>query len=208
MIRIVVADDHDVVRSGLKSMFDESDVHVVAEATCGRSVFGLVQEHKPDLVLLDVRMPEGDGLQTLGRIRADFPTLPVLMFSSFDNPAYVARAAAMGASGYLLKSERREELLDAVRRAAAGETLWGREDLRKITLALAAVPSVDTEIMLTKRETEILLKVASGMTNREIAEVLDISYETVKDYVQQVLRKIGVGDRTQAAVWAVRRGII
>ncbi|MDA0657596.1 MAG: response regulator transcription factor [Planctomycetota bacterium] len=208
MIRIVLADDHDIVRSGLRGIIDETDIEVVGEANSGKSVLALVENHQPDLVILDVRMPDGDGLQALGRIKSDFPNIPVLMLSTYDNPTFIARAAALGANGYVLKSENRDGLLNAIRRAASGDLLWTREEMRRVSSALAAVPSNDAEVPLTKREGEVLQKIALGLTNREIAKALEISYETVKEHVQHILRKVGVSDRTQAAVWAVRKGIV
>src|SRR6266436_6219009 len=101
-IKILIADDHDVVRAGLKAMLEKSDIRVVAEASDGSAAFKLTKKHRPDLVLLDVRMPGGDGLSCLGRLRLDLPKIPVVMFSSFDNPTYIARAAALGAAGYIL----------------------------------------------------------------------------------------------------------
>ena len=135
--------------------------------------------------------------------------LPVLMISSYDNPTYVARAVALGASGYLLKSSTGEELVEAIRTVAAGESVWKREALRRMTGALATPRlNVDVEVPLTQRESEVLQQMALGLTNKEIAQVLGISYETVKEHVQHVLRKVGVADRTQASVWAVRSGLV
>lgn len=208
MIRVVLADDHDIVRSGMRSIVDDSDVEVVGETNCGKGVLDLIKQHNPDLVILDVRMPDGDGLQALGRVKLDYPQLPVLMLSTYDNPTYIARAAALGANGYLLKSESRDRLLEAIRRAAAGDLLWTREEMRKVTGALTTTRMSDVEIPLTQRESEVLQQLALGLTNREIAQSLAISYETVKEHVQHILRKIGVSDRTQAAVWAVRKGVV
>lgn len=208
-ISLLIADDHEVVRAGLKSLLQGTDVRVVAEADSGASALKLVQKHKPSVVLLDVRMPDGDGLNCLGRIKLDMPNLPVLMFSSYDNPTYVARAVALGASGYLTKSASRKEIVAAIQTAAEGESVWTREELRRVSGALAA-PRIgaDVEVPLTKRENEVLKQLAFGLTNKEIAQALGISYETVKEHVQHVLRKIGVSDRTQAAVWAVRNELV
>jgi DNA-binding NarL/FixJ family response regulator len=207
-IRLLIADDHDVVRSGLKSMLEGSEIKVVGEATTGREVIEYVLKNEVDVVLLDVRMPEGDGLNTLGRIKLDKPNLPILMLSYVDNPPYVARAVALGACGYLLKDCTREELVGAIKTAAAGENTWTREKLRRITGALATPRlQADVEVPLTEREAQVLRHMAGGLTNKQIAEALGISYETVKEHVQHVLGKLGVTDRTQAAVWAVRNGL-
>ncbi len=208
-ITLLVADDHEVVRSGVKSLVSGTDIKVVAEAATGEAAVRLILKHKPDVALVDIRMPEGDGLNTLGRIKLDLPDQPVLMFSTYDNPTYIARAVALGASGYVLKGATRDDLLEAIRTAAAGESAWTREELRRVTGALATPRlSTEVEVPLTQRESEVLRQLAYGLTNKEIAQALHISYETVKEHVQHILRKVGVSDRTQAAVWAVRKGLV
>ncbi|HEV3022268.1 MAG TPA: response regulator transcription factor [Pirellulales bacterium] len=209
-IRLLIADDHEVVRSGLRSIVAGTDISIVAEVASGDEAVKLIEKRNDiDVALLDIRMPEGDGLNALGRIKLVKPDLPVLMFSTYDNPTYVARAVALGAAGYLLKGMNRDALIDSIRRVAAGADAWTREELRRVTGALAT-PRVsgDVEVPLTQRESEVLRQLAFGLTNKEIAGVLGISYETVKEHVQHVLRKIGVADRTQAAVWAVRKGLV
>jgi len=210
-IRLLVADDHELVRCGLRSVFQDTDVVVALEAESGEEAVTKAKKDKDkfDVVLLDVRMADGDGLNALGRIKLDRPDLPVVMFSAYDNPTYVARAVALGASGYILKGSSREELVDAVVKAAAGDNTWTRDNLRRVTGALATPRlNIDSEVPLTRRESEVLKLLASGATNKEIARGLNISYETVKEHVQHILRKIGVSDRTQAAVWAVRKGLL
>lgn len=208
-IKLLVADDHEVVRAGLKSILSGTDIKIVGEATTGEAALRLANKHNPDVVLLDIRMPDGDGLAALGRIKLDKPKMPILIWSAFDNPTYVARAVALGANGYVLKSGTREKLVQSIRTAAAGENTWTREELRRVTGALATPRlAADIEIPLTQRESEVLRQLALGLTNKEIALALKISYETVKEHVQHVLRKVGVSDRTQAAVWAVRRGLV
>ena len=186
-----------------------TDVEIVGEAATGGETVRLAKECRPDVVLVDIRMPDGDGLGTLSRLKLEQPDLPVLIFSTYDNPTYVARAVALGASGYLLKGASREQLLAAIRKVASGENAWTREELRRITGALATPRQAsDVDVPLTQRESEVLRQLAFGLTNKEIAQTLSISYETVKEHVQHILRKLGVTDRTQAAVWAVRKGLV
>ena len=208
-IRVLVADDHEVVRRGLIELFDGTEIEVAAEATGGLQVLELARTHRPDVILLDIRMPEGDGLEALSRLRMDLPETPVLVLSTYDNPAYIAKAVALGASGYICKGSDREKLLEAIREVAAGEPAWSRTDLRRVTGAMVAPRLPDTvEVPLTRRETDVLVLIAEGKTNQETADNLGISIETVKEHVQNLLRKIGVRDRTQAAVWAVRCGLV
>ncbi len=208
-IRLMIADDHEVVRSGLKSLLTGTEVTVVAEVATGSAAVRCALEHELDVAMLDVRMPNGDGLTALGRIKLDKPDLPILMLSTFDNPTYIARAVALGASGYLLKGCSRDEMLSAIRTTAAGESVWTRDELRRVTGALATPRlAADVEVPLTQRESEVLSQLAHGLMNKEIAQALNISYETVKEHVQHILRKIGVKDRTQAAVWAVRKELV
>jgi DNA-binding NarL/FixJ family response regulator len=207
-IRLLIADDHEAVRSGLKSILAGTEIQVVAAVASGQEAVQYAAENKVDVVLLDVRMPDGDGLNALGRIKLDKSDLPILMFSGYDNPTYIARAVVRGASGYLLKGCTRNELLSAIRKAARGESTFTRDGLRRVTGSLAT-PRVtaDVEVPLTQREGEVLREMAKGLTNKQIAEVLHISNETIKEHVQHVFGKIGVTDRTQAAVWAVRKGL-
>ena len=207
-IRLLVADDHEVVRSGLRSLVAGTEIKVVAEAGTGEDALRAAGQHQIDVVLLDIRMPDGDGLATLAQLRKNHPTVPVLMLTTYDNPTYVARAVALGASGYVLKGVGRDKLLDTIRRTARGEQAWTREELRRVSGAGVTRVNTDLEAPLTPRETEVLAQLAHGLTNKEIAQALNISTETVKEHVQNILKKIGVADRTQAAVWAVRAGLV
>jgi DNA-binding NarL/FixJ family response regulator len=209
VVDLLIADDHEVVRAGLSSLFEGTDIRVVASAADGNDALALALAHRPDVVLLDVRMPEMDGLECLSKLRAKLPETPVLMFSAYDNPTYSARAVALGAAGFLLKTASREQLVEAVRTVARGETLWTREELKRVSGALADPRGpAAIDVPLTKRESEVLKQLAFGLTNKEIAQTLGISYETVKEHVQHVLKKLGVADRTQAAVWAVRNDLV
>lgn len=208
-IKLLTVDDHEVVQVGLQSLVSGTDVEIIGIASSGEEAVRMAVQLEPDVVLLDIRMAAGDGLNALGRIKLDRPEMPVLMFSTYDNPTYVARAVALGAAGYVLKGAPREKLLSSIRTAAAGESAWTRDELRRVTGALATPRlNADIEVPLTQRESEVLRQLALGLTNKEIAIALRISYETVKEHVQHILRKVGVSDRTQAAVWAVRKGLV
>lgn len=208
-VKLLIVDDHEIIRTGLRAMFSGTDFEIAAEATTAAEALAEVEKSTPDVVLMDIRMEGGDGLNALGRLKLDHQDLPIVLFSAYDNPTYIARAVALGASGYVLKSATRERLLASLETAAAGESAWTREELRRVTGALATPRlSQDIEVPLTQRESEVLRQMALGLTNKEIAKMLGISYETVKEHVQHILRKIGVSDRTQAAVWAVRKNLV
>ncbi len=207
-IQILIADDHEMVRCGVKTILAGTEIKVVAEATTGQAAVKFALDKEVDLVLLDVRMPDGDGLTVLGRIKLDKPKLPVLLFSAFDNPASIARAIALGASGFLLKDCSRDELLTAIRAASAGENAWSHEKLRSVSGALRTPRLTGClEVSLSEREGEVLRLIARGLTNKQIATEMNIGCETIKEHVQHVFRKIGLTDRTQAAVWAVRNNL-
>ena len=207
--KLLVVDDHEIIRLGLRLILESTDIEVAYEATSAAECLAAVEKTVPDVVLMDIRMEGGDGLNTLGRLKLDYPDLPIVLFSSYDNPTYIARAVALGAAGFILKSAPRERLIGALETAASGESAWTREELRRVTGALATPRlSQDIEVPLTQRESEVLRQMAQGLTNKEIAKMLGISYETVNEHVQHILRKIGVSDRTQAAVWAVRKNLV
>lgn len=208
-IKVLIVDDHEVVRLGIASLLADSDISVVGDVGTGEQGVAAVKKLKPDVVLLDVRIPDMDGLTVLGRIRMEDAQVKILMLSTYDNPTYVARAVALGANGYLLKSTSRADLIAAIRKTAGGEDAWTRDELRRVTGALATPRMAgEIEVPLTQRESEVLRQLAHGLTNKEIGQALGISYETVKEHVQHILRKIGVNDRTQAAVWAVRKNLV
>lgn len=208
-IRVIVGDDHHIVLDGLESMFEGTEVTITAKARNGDELSAAVKSVDADLILLDVRMAGNHGLEALRAIKQEVPDRPVLVFSAYDNPLFMAQAAALGASGYLLKTSDRETILEAIRSAAAGNSLWSRSDVRRAKGALQATPQLaGLEIALTQREFEVLRELSSGKTNKEIADSIGIGYETVKEHVQHVLKKIGVIDRTQAALWAVQKGIL
>jgi len=207
-IRLLIVDDHEMVRRGIAQMVASADVQVVGEAANGETAVAAARRHKPDVVLLDVRMGGKDGLDAIKRIRSAAPNARVVMLSAFDNSTYVARAVSAGAHDYLLKTATRKELLDAIGCAAKNAAPARSGEFRRIAGAMAnREASSSSDVPLTPRETQVLRQVALGLSNREIADALQISIETVKEHVQNLLRKIALDDRTQAAVWAIRHGI-
>jgi len=208
-IRLLICDDHEVIRTGLASLLAGTDIQIIGEAANGKDALRLAQKDKPDVILLDIRMPDGDGLATLEKLRAKVPECRVVMLSTYDNPTYIARAVALGASDYVLKGASRDDLIATITAAAAGESPSRSGELKKVAGAMKVRQLIDDDdVPLTQRETQVLRHVALGLSNKEIGKSLEISVETVKEHVQNILRKIAVTDRTQAAVWAVRKGLV
>ncbi|MEX0818689.1 MAG: response regulator transcription factor [Pirellulaceae bacterium] len=208
-IKVLVADDHEVVRSGLANLLKGSDIEIVDEASDGDEAVELTMKHHPDVVLMDIRMPNRDGLSALEVIRGKLPDARVVMLSTYDNPTYVARSVALGATDFVLKGSTRQELVDVITRAASGDEPLDSSVLRRVKRVMRRRHERDDDgIPLTNRELQVLRHVALGLSNREIGQSLGISIETVKEHVQNILRKLDVNDRTQAAVWAVRRGVV
>ena len=204
-IRVVLADDHLVVRTGLRAMLEsDPEIEVIGEASTGSEAIELVARTTPDLVLMDLRMPDLDGVAATKRLGELYPKTKVLVLTTYDTDADILRAIEAGATGYLLKDASRDELLQATRLAAAGET--------------ALAPSVASRLVghvrnpagsaLSAREIEIVELVAKGLTNREIGRRLYISEATVKTHMLHVFSKLGVDDRAHAVSEAVARGII
>jgi DNA-binding NarL/FixJ family response regulator len=207
-IRVLIADDHMLIRSGLVEMLAGSEVEVVGTAATGKQAMQLAEKLKPDVVLLDVRLPEIDGLEVLDRIHQRLPQTKVIILTNYDNPTYMARAAALGASDFLLKSVSREELLAAIRAAAGGQAAATEGPFREIRELLTTRPEGDNkDFPLTQRELQVLRHVALGLSNKEISRSLGISVETVKEHIQNIFRKLQVSERTQAAIWALRKSL-
>jgi len=208
-IKLLIADDQEVVRLGLKEFVSGTEIEIVAEADNVEDTVGKAGSSQPDVAVMAVRIGGESGFSVLERIRNELSQLPVIMTADDTHPAYLAQAHSSGAAGFLEKGFSRDELVGAVRAVAAGETFWTRTDVRRVTGVLSTPRlNVDAGAPLTLREVDVLSGITKGHTNRQIAEALGISYETVKEHVQHVLRKLGVGDRTQAAVWAVRNGLV
>ncbi|MGA8656934.1 MAG: response regulator transcription factor [Chthoniobacterales bacterium] len=202
-IRVLIADDHGVVREGLVSMIQRNkvDMTVVGEASSGRQAVELWKEHRPDVTLLDLRMPELDGVAAIKAIRATDEKARIIVLTTFDGDEDIYRAIQAGAKGYLLKDVPRETLMDSIRRVHAGETSLAGHLVAK----LAGRVSGDT---LSKREIEVLDLMAQGKTNKEIASALFISQGTVKSHGKAIFAKMNVVSRTEAVAEATRRGLI
>ena len=205
-LRVLVVDDHPMVRAGLSSMLSGDEVEIVAEAGSGAEAVERAAALGPELVLLDVELPDMDGVEALTRIKDRAPRAAILMVSMHDDPAVVRRAIEAGAAGYVLKGIGRRELLAVVRAVRDGGSVLDPSLLR----ALASPTAVEAAPgdALTRVEIETLALLAAGLTNREIAERMRWSVGTVKKYVQRILEKLNVSDRTQAAVVAVRQGLV
>jgi DNA-binding NarL/FixJ family response regulator len=207
MLKILIADDHQIVRRGLRMTIDaEKDMQVVDEAVNGTQVLKLIKKHKPDVVLMDLQMPEMDGVDALKALRPHFPELPVLILTTFSDDAHIHAALRAGASGFLLKEMGGDELVDAIRGASKGRPQLHPDIARKL-MARAPMPEDPFE-SLTERERGILKLLARGMSNKEIASKLTLTEMTVKGYVSDIFMKLGVNDRTQAALMAVRFGLV
>jgi DNA-binding NarL/FixJ family response regulator len=208
-IKLVIADEQELARAGLRNLLEGTDIRIVGQAQSGSQIVELAAKYRPQVVLMEVRFSDTDALQVIGRLKSEQPETRVLVFSAFDNPRYIARAAALGADGFVDKVATKRELVKAIRAAADGMPIWSRYDLRRIGAAISSPPGSETfEVSLTPREVDVLKLMVEGATNEQIAEKLRLSYETIKEQVQVMLKKIGVVDRTQAAVWAVRKGIV
>jgi two-component system NarL family response regulator len=201
-IRILIADDHSVVREGLVSLVKrKSDMTVVAEANNGREAVDLWKEHRPDVILLDLRMPELDGVGAIKEIRGLDDSAHIVVLTTFDGDEDIYRAIKAGAKGYLLKDTAREALMECIRRVHAGETCIPP------TLAAKLADRVSGEA-LSAREIEVLQRVAAGKSNKEIGAELFISEGTVKTHVKSIFSKLDVVSRTEAVATASRRGLI
>jgi DNA-binding NarL/FixJ family response regulator len=207
--RVVLVDDHAIWRGGVASMLEETEFSVVGEAASGKEALGIVEEVEPDLVLLDIRMAGGDGLDALQAIKQANPRTAVVMLTTYDNPTYMARAVAGGAAGYLLKGIEQDELLSALRAVAGGEMLLSPpallHSLRSVSQSASEADLVEP---LTERELEVLRLLATGMNNKDIGSVLFVAESTIKTHVEHIIGKLGVSDRVQAAVWAARQGVV
>ena len=208
--RVLIADDHDLAREGLRALLERAGGYlIVAEASTGEEALALAAEHSPDLALLDIRYAGGgiDGLEVARRLADAMPTLGVVLFTMHDSADYLRAAIAAGARGFLAKDAARNEVLAALAQVAAGGVAFPPALMRRAVSEDQAGPALAAIKRLTPREREVLIALAGGSTNKEIAIALSITPGTVKTHVERLIGKLGVRDRTQAAILATRHGI-
>jgi DNA-binding NarL/FixJ family response regulator len=202
VIRVLIADDHAVVRQGLRTFLDlQEDIEVVAEAGDGEEALAAALEHEPDVMLIDLVMPRLDGIEALRRLRERSPQVRAIVLSSFVDDDKLFPAVRAGAAGYLLKDVQPQELVEAIRTVHRGGALLHPQVAARLLQEM-------TETPLTPREREVLVLIGRGMPNKIIARELSLSEKTVKAHVSSILAKLGVTDRTQAALYAVREGLV
>lgn len=201
-IRVLCVDDHPLVRKGIVAILaNEDDIELVAEAGNGRDAVELFRQHRPDVTLMDLRMPELDGIGAVKLIRSEFPDAKIIALTSFDGDQDIYRALEAGVRGYLLKEMVHTEVLNAIRKVAAGQKLMSQEVSDRMS-------EYFPQVALTPREVEVLSLVAQGLANKEIAVKLGTANGTVKIHVQNILAKLNATDRTRAVTIALQRGII
>ena len=203
-IRVFLLDDHEVVRRGLRELLEsEGDIEVVGEAGTAADALLRIPPTNPQVAVLDVRLPDGDGVEVCREIRSEHPEIQCLMLTSFSDDEALFQAIMAGASGYLLKQIRGTDLVDAVRRVAEGQSLLDPAVTTRVLERLRAGPETDERLdQLTEQERKILDLIAEGLTNRQIADRVHLAEKTVKNYVSNLLAKLGMERRTQAAVYA------
>jgi DNA-binding NarL/FixJ family response regulator len=205
-IRVFLLDDHEVVRRGVREMLEaEADITVVGEAESAETALARVPATRPNVALLDVQLPDGNGVDVCREIRSRDPAIACVMLTSFSDDDALFQAILAGASGYLLKQIRGTDIVDAVRRVAAGQSLLDPAVTSRVLERLRNPPEEDARLAsLTAQERKILMLIADGLTNRQIANEIHLAEKTVKNYVSNLLAKLGMERRTQAAVFASR----
>lgn len=207
MIRLLIVDDQALVREGMATLLAlEDDLEIIGQASHGDEAFALAEDLKPDIILMDIRMPVCDGVMATRKIHQRHPQIKIVVLTTFDDEEFILQALQAGASGYLLKDTPSEQVAAAVRTVHQGHTLLGPtvtpKVLSHLTAPKQANKKVDYESLLTQREIEVLKLLGQGKSNREIAKTLHITEGTVKNHVTRILNQVGVRDRTQAALWA------
>jgi DNA-binding NarL/FixJ family response regulator len=207
-IRVLLADDQTIIRDGLRALLQmHSDIKVIGEAGNGRDAYDKTKELQPDVVLMDIRMPEMDGVEATQLIKRDFPKTVIIVLTTFDDDEYIIKAMTYGASGYLLKDIGSEKLIEAIRDGLSGNIILPGRIAAKITSKLTQSPPSDISIDdFTEREAEIIRLLMQGKSNKDIAQELYLSTGTVKNYISQIYLKINVSDRANAVLFFKRLG--
>lgn len=206
VIRVFLLDDHEIVREGLRALLEsQGDFEIVGEAATATEALARIPPLRPDVAVLDVRLPDGDGVQVCRDVRADAPEIQCLMLTSFADDEALFEAIMAGAAGYVLKQIKGTDIVDAIRRVAAGESLLDPDATRRVLDRIRNPPEEDERLAsLTPQERRILGLITDGLTNRQIAEEMFLAEKTVKNYVSNLLAKLGMERRTQAAVFGAR----
>jgi two-component system, NarL family, response regulator DevR len=207
-VRVFLLDDHEVVRRGLRQLMEAADgLEVVGEAGTAEEAIARIPPTRPDVAVLDVRLPDGDGIEVCREVRSSHPEIQCVMLTSFTDDEALLQAMLAGAAGYVAKQLKGDDIIDAVRRVAAGQSLLDPAVAARARERLRAKPQLDERVArLSAQERTILELIADGMTNRQIATELNLAEKTVKNYVSNLLSKMGMERRTQAAVYAARLG--
>jgi DNA-binding NarL/FixJ family response regulator len=223
MVNILIVDDHTLFRTGVRKMLEaEEDMHVVGEAATGREALEQARELMPDVILMDIKMPDPlaadsrstsrqglDGIEATRRLSREMPHVGVILCTMFEDDEFVFAGLQAGGRGYILKDDDPETMLRAIRAVAHGESLLGPTIAQKVMRQFSAAPDEQTPLYddLTPRELEVLKLIAEGLANREIAEELTISEKTVKNHINNIFSKLHVNDRSQAMLYAIRKGL-
>lgn len=210
VIKILIVDDHPVVREGISAMLKrEPDFKIIGEASNGREAIDRARELEPDVVLMDLRMPEIDGVEAITRIKAEKPEIKFIILTTYSDDEYIFKGIAAGARAYLLKDAPREELFRAIRTVSRGESLIQPVVASKVLDRLAELSKITTSPeALSEREIEVLNLMAKGVSNKDIADQLSITQSTVKTHITSIFQKLNVTTRTEAVTTALKKGII
>ena len=216
MIKVLIADDQELIRQSLQIVLNtKEDIEVVGVASDGQEVIQAIRKELPDVILMDIRMPKMDGVQCTKIIKGNYPNVKIIILTSFDDDEFVYNALKFGASGYLLKGVSMDELVNAIRTVHSGRAMINPDIATKVVKLFSQMAQSDFSIVideakekeLTKTEWKIIEQVERGASNKEAAEVLNLSEGTVRNYLSTILNKLELRDRTQLAIWAVQTGV-
>jgi DNA-binding NarL/FixJ family response regulator len=211
VVNILIVDDHTLFRTGIRKMLEtETDMHVVGEAATGREALDQARELMPDVILMDIKMPDLDGVAAARTLHREMPHMGIIFVTMFEDDEFIFQGLQAGGRGYILKDADPETMLRAIRAVAHGESLLGTTVAQKVMRQFSALPGKQTSLFddLTPRELEVLKLIAEGLSNKEIAEELTISEKTVKNHINNIFSKLHVNDRSQAMLYAIRKGLV